>query len=151
MEEEDAVADFLDVAHVMGGVEDGGGAFLLVASDELADLVGDVGVEGGGGFVSSRYQAARLLDIRWNWWEIPTMAETRKLDSRRRAVFPDRFSPGDLFIEERVEEDRVVFRLVKPEEVPVSKVRREKGRVMVKAPLDRERVRQAVRDDRDSR
>ncbi|NNM28355.1 MAG: hypothetical protein HKO57_02455 [Akkermansiaceae bacterium] len=79
------------------------------------------------------------------------MAETRKLDSRRRAVFPDRFSPGDLFIEERVEEDRVVFRLIKPDDVPVSKVRREKGRVMVKAPLDRGTVRRAIRDDRDSR
>lgn len=79
------------------------------------------------------------------------MAETRKLDSRRRAVFPDRFSPGDVFLEERVEADRVVFRLIKPEDVPVSRVKRIGGRLLVEAPLDRDKVRQAIRDDRDSR
>ncbi len=79
------------------------------------------------------------------------MAETRKLDSRRRGVFPDRFAPGDLFLEERVEEDRVVFRLIRPEQVPRSRVKLEGGRLMVEAPLDREKVRQAIRDDRDSR
>ena len=84
------------------------------------------------------------------------MAETRKLDSRRRAVFPDRFSPGDLFLEEEVEEDRVVFRLIKPEEVPLKKLKRKGGRLMIGAPLDREKVRgqfvmTAIRDDRDSR
>jgi hypothetical protein len=78
------------------------------------------------------------------------MAETRKLDSRRRAVFPDRFSPGDLFLEEQVEEDFVVFRLIKPEEVPVRKLKEQGGRFMIDAPLDREKVRQAIRDDRDS-
>ncbi len=79
------------------------------------------------------------------------MAETRKLDSRRRAVFPDRFSPGDLFLEEQVGEDRVVFRLIRPKDVPVSAVKRDRGRMMVQAPLDRDRVRQAIRDDRDAR
>lgn len=79
------------------------------------------------------------------------MAETRKLDSRRRAVFPDRFSPGDVFLEESVEADRVVFRLVRPAEVPWRNVVRSGGRLMVDAPLDREKVRQAVREDRDSR
>ena len=79
------------------------------------------------------------------------MAESRKLDSRRRAVFPDRFSPGDVFLEEQVEEDRVVFRLIRPEEVPVSSLRRKHGKLMIDAPLDREKVRQALRDDRDAR
>ena len=79
------------------------------------------------------------------------MSETRKLDSRRRAVFPDRFSPGDLFMEEQVEEDFVVFRLIKPEEVPVKKLKESGGRLMIDASLDREKVRQAMRDDRDSR
>ena len=79
------------------------------------------------------------------------MAETRKLDSRRRAVFPDRFSPGDVFLEEEVEEDRVVFRLIRPSEVPLSKIRKKSGRLMVEAPLDRERIRRAIRDDRDAR
>ncbi|MFV1995760.1 MAG: hypothetical protein ACC661_10015 [Verrucomicrobiales bacterium] len=79
------------------------------------------------------------------------MAETRKLDSQRRGVFPERFAPGDLFLEERVDDDRVVFRLIKPEEVPVSWMVRKGGRSMVEAPLDRERVRRAIRDDRDAR
>ena len=84
-------------------------------------------------------------------WEFPTVAETRKLDSRRRAVFPDRFSPGDLFLEEQVEEDRVVFRLIRPEEAPMCEVRSQGGRTMVQASLDRDKVRRAIRDDRDSR
>lgn len=79
------------------------------------------------------------------------MAETRKLDAKRRAVFPDRFAPGDVFLEEVVEEDRVVFRLVRPEDVPVSRVRRKGGRLMVEAPCDREKMRQAIRDDREPR
>lgn len=71
------------------------------------------------------------------------MAGTRKLDSRRRAVFPERFSPGDVFLEESVEPDRVVFRLVRPAEVPLRKLVRTGGRLMVDAPLAREKVRQA--------
>ena len=71
------------------------------------------------------------------------MAEGRKLDSRRRGIFPDRFSPCDLFVEERVAEDSVTFRLVKPSEVPLAKLVRKKGRTMVKAPLDRKKVREA--------
>ncbi len=38
-----------------------------------------------------------MLDKTGAVWGFPIVAETRKLDSRRRAVFPDRFSPGDLF------------------------------------------------------
>lgn len=79
------------------------------------------------------------------------MASGRKLDSRRRCVFPDQFSPGDLFVEESVSEDSVTFRLIKPTEAPLAKVFRKNGRTMVKMPADRDRVRQALRDERDAR
>jgi hypothetical protein len=79
------------------------------------------------------------------------MAEVRKLDSRRRAVFPDRFSPGDLFLEEQVEEDRVVFRRLRPAEVPVARVERIGGKLMVRASCGPETIRRAIRLDRDSR
>ena len=46
-----AVANFLDVAHVVRGVEDGQPGFLLELAQQLADAVRDVGVERGGGFV----------------------------------------------------------------------------------------------------
>ncbi len=51
MHEDDAVADLLDVAHVVAGVEDGDAAFALDAAEDAADLVGDVGVETGGGLI----------------------------------------------------------------------------------------------------
>ena len=73
------------------------------------------------------------------------MAEVRKLDSRRRGVFPDRFSPGDLFLEEEVGEDRVVFRLVKPKEVPRRSIRKRNGLLMVEGSIDVERIRAAIR------
>jgi hypothetical protein len=79
------------------------------------------------------------------------MAEVRKLDSRRRGVFPDRFSPGDLFLEEEVGEDRVVFRRIRPKEVPRRSIKKRDGFLMVQAPLDTERIRAAVREDRDTR
>lgn len=79
------------------------------------------------------------------------MASGRKLDSRRRCVFPDQFSPGDLFVEESVSENSVTFRLVKPAEAPLAKVSKKKGRTMVVASVDRDRVKQAMRDERDAR
>jgi len=79
------------------------------------------------------------------------MASGRKLDSRRRCVFPDQFSPGDLFVEEAVSEDSVTFRLIKQTEAPLVGVSRKNGRTMVNAPVDRDRVRQALRDERDAR
>jgi hypothetical protein len=84
-------------------------------------------------------------------WEIPIMASGRKLDSRRRCVFPDQFSPGDLFVEEALSENSVTFRLVRPAEVPLVRVSKKKGRTMVEASVDRDRVRQALRDERDAR
>jgi len=79
------------------------------------------------------------------------MAEVRKLDSRRRGVFPDRFFPGDLFLEEEVGEDRVVFRLVRPKDVPQRPVRKRNGFLLVEGTMDVERIRAAIREDRDAR
>jgi hypothetical protein len=79
------------------------------------------------------------------------MAEVRKLDSRRRAVFPEQFSPGDLFLEETIGEDEVVFRRVKPREVPLVKVSLRGGHLMIEEPLDAKRIAQAVREERESR
>lgn len=80
------------------------------------------------------------------------MPEVRKLDSRRRAVFPARFSPGDLFLEEEISEDRVVFRRLVPlEPPPVVGVERIDGLLMAKAAVDRETIREAVRAERDAR
>jgi hypothetical protein len=50
-EEEDVVADFFDVAHVVGGVEDGDVVLGLDMVEEFAGFVGHVGVEASGGFV----------------------------------------------------------------------------------------------------
>ena len=84
-------------------------------------------------------------------WELPIMPEIRKLDSRRRAVFPDCFGPGDVFIEERVGADEVTLRLVRRAEVPLAKLVKRKGRLMIDGPFDPKRIAQAVREDRDSR
>ena len=79
------------------------------------------------------------------------MAEVRKLDSRRRAVFPDRFSPGDVFIEKEVADDRVVFRRISENEAPLVKIKTVNGLLMVQAQADAERIRAAIRSDRDAR
>ena len=47
------------------------------------------------------------------------------------------------FSKRRWEEDLVVFRLIKPKDVVVSKLKSERGHLMIDAPLDREKVRQA--------
>ena len=78
------------------------------------------------------------------------MSEVRKLDSRRRAVFPDRFSPGDLFLEEEVASDRVVFRLIKATEAPLVGVKPINGMLMVQAQADFQAIRDAIRGDRDA-
>lgn len=79
------------------------------------------------------------------------MNEVRKLDSRRRAVFPDRYSPGDVFVEEEVTEDRVVFRLLKPADVPLVTVVERDGGLFVDRPIDREAIGKALRAERDER
>jgi hypothetical protein len=79
------------------------------------------------------------------------MNEVRKLDSKRRAVFPDRYSPGDVFVEDEVTADRVVFRLLKPAEVPLVPLIERDGQLFVDQVVDRDRIRQAIRDERDER
>ncbi|MFT4638926.1 MAG: hypothetical protein ACI8T1_002249 [Verrucomicrobiales bacterium] len=80
------------------------------------------------------------------------MPETvRKLDSRRRAVFPDCFAPGDLFIEEEVGENRVVFKLIRKDDVPVAKLEMVDGTPMIRAEIDRAQIGRAIRADRDAR
>lgn len=79
------------------------------------------------------------------------MASGRKLDSRRRCVFPDQFSSGDLFVEDAVSVNSVTFRLVKLADAPFAKVFKKKGRTMVVASVDRDWVKQALRDERDAR
>ena len=77
------------------------------------------------------------------------------MDSRRRAVFPEAFSPGDHFLEEGVTRDRVVFRKIQPDlgNVPVAGTRQVGGRLFVKKPtrgrLDPKVIRDAIREDRD--
>jgi hypothetical protein len=84
-------------------------------------------------------------------WEFPIVAEVRKLDSRRRAVFPDRFSPGDVFIEEEVADDRVVFRRISEDQAPLVEVKPLRGLLMVQARADAAKIRAAIRADRDAR
>jgi hypothetical protein len=79
------------------------------------------------------------------------MNEVRKLDSKRRAVFPDRYSPGDVFVEDEVTADRVVFRLLKPAEVPLVPLVEQDGQLFVDQAVDRDTIRQAIRDERDER
>lgn len=79
------------------------------------------------------------------------MNEVRKLDSKRRAVFPDRYSPGDVFVEDEVTADRVVFRLLKTAEVPLVPLVERDGQLFVDQVVDRETIRQAIRDERDER
>ena len=82
------------------------------------------------------------------------MPETiRKLDARRRAVFPDSFSPGDSFLEEQVDEERVVFRLIRRESPPVVGIKKVNGRhfIEVDVPISTERIARAMREERDAR
>lgn len=79
------------------------------------------------------------------------MAQVRKLDSRRRAVFPTRFSAGDVFLEEEASEERVIFRLIKKAAAPLVAVKSIDGMLMLQAKADASTIRDAVRADRDER
>ena len=82
------------------------------------------------------------------------MPETiRKLDARRRAVFPDTFSPGDSFLEEQVDEECVVFRLIKRKSPPVVGIKKVKGELFIDVdiPIDSGGIAKAVREERDAR
>ena len=86
------------------------------------------------------------------------MPETvRKLDTRRRAVFPDCFSPGDSFLEEQVSDDCVVFRLIKRRSAPLVGLKEIAGSSFIEvsaqaqAPIDRKSIARAIREERDAR
>ena len=66
-------------------------------------------------------------------------------------MFPDRFGPGDLFLEE-VSDNQIIYRLLEPDEVPFGKVEEdENGSIVISSPLNRDTVARAIRQERDSR
>jgi len=74
------------------------------------------------------------------------------LDARRRGVFPHPFQPGDVLVKESQSGDMISFRLVKPADVPVVKLRRQAGFTMLDgAAIPPERIAAAIRADRDAR
>ena len=79
------------------------------------------------------------------------MPNARKLDSKRRLVFPETFQPGDIFLEEEVSGSGVRFTLVKPGETRLVDVDFSGDWPKIHAPLDREAIRKAIREERDSR
>lgn len=97
------------------------------------------------------YQSASRIDKNTRLWDIPTMANVRKLDSKRRLVFPEIFQPGDIFLEESVSPTEVRFSIVKPNEAPLIDVDLDGEWPWIKAPLDKETIARAIREDRDSR
>ena len=82
------------------------------------------------------------------------MPETvRKLDARRRVVFPDRFSPGDSFLEEEVDDEHVVFRLIRRKTTPLVGIKEVNGRLFIEAEaaINRKQIAKAIREERDAR
>ena len=78
------------------------------------------------------------------------VATVKKLDSKRRAVFPEIFGPGDLFLEE-IAGNQVTYRLLEPEEIPEGEIVERNGRARIATPLDPEKIARAIRQERDSR
>jgi hypothetical protein len=80
------------------------------------------------------------------------MGRMTKLDSRRRGVFPETFKPGDMFLQETTSPDAVTFKRITPDDVPVVKIRKVKGRWMgIDIQVDPSVILAAIRADRDSR
>jgi hypothetical protein len=80
------------------------------------------------------------------------MAKVKKLDSKRRVVFPDVFKPGDVFVEESITEGSVVFKLILPEnDIPIAKTKMDDGLLVLDMPLTLEQIEKAIREERDSR
>lgn len=80
------------------------------------------------------------------------MPTIKKLDSKRRVVFPDSFAPGDLFLEESsVSEGKITFSLLVPDQAPLAQTTMDGDQLIIETPLARESVRKAIRQDRDRR
>lgn len=85
-------------------------------------------------------------------WEIPTMESVTTLDARRRGVFPLPFQPGDVLVKENQSGEVISFRLLKPADVPVVKLRRQAGFTMLDVtPIPPELIAAAIRAERDAR
>lgn len=78
------------------------------------------------------------------------MANVKKLDSKRRAVFPEPFVPGDVFVEE-VSDTTIIYRLVASSRTPQAKIVTRAGKHFIQAPLDRDAIARAIRAERDER
>jgi len=79
------------------------------------------------------------------------MPTVKKLDSKRRVVFPDTFAPGDVFIEESQDEGKITFSLVASAESAVADTVMEGGQLILDSSLSREVIQKAVRIERDRR
>jgi hypothetical protein len=80
------------------------------------------------------------------------MESVTTLDARRRGVFPLPFQPGDVLVKENQSGEIISFRLVKPAEVPVLKLRRRAGFTMLDiTTIPPERIAAAIRAERNSR
>jgi hypothetical protein len=78
------------------------------------------------------------------------MPTVKKLDTKRRVVLPDRFDPGDIFLEE-ISDNQVIYRLLERDEVPDGEIEEEDGLLVISSPLERDTIARAVRQERDSR
>jgi hypothetical protein len=80
------------------------------------------------------------------------MKTSTTLDSRRRGIFPPPFQPGDCVIKEYQDSERIVFRLLRPADVPIAKTVRKKGFTLLKATaVSTAAIAAALRAERDAR
>ena len=77
------------------------------------------------------------------------MAIVKKLDSKRRAVLPEIFEPGESLCEE-VSGNQVIYRPLKPRLVPEGQVAKLNGRLRITTHLQAETIANAVRHERNS-
>lgn len=77
------------------------------------------------------------------------MPTVKKLDSKRRVVFPDTFAPGDVFLEDCSEEGRITFSLIAPAQPPPASMETDGELLVIASPLSRDLVQKAIRTERD--
>jgi hypothetical protein len=79
------------------------------------------------------------------------MPSTIVLDNKRRATFGSQFEPGDSFLRE-VNGDTVIFRKLKPVELPLARAKKVGGKWMAGGPRpSRQAILEAIKRDRESR
>lgn len=79
------------------------------------------------------------------------MAKVKKLDSKRRVIFPDLFVAGDVFVESKVTDRQVTFTLVHSERVSEVMAQMDGDWPVFEKSLTKDEIRKAVREERDSR